>query len=492
MFSYAKKTTLAAMVLIFASSVATAQEPKDNNAPVGPGQGPDTVVGPDAFGYTVYDDAEAQCTYDFIDITATGVEVASGDDVSSGPVALGGAGIEFYGDVYTSLVAATNGYISTDPTDAGPDLSNDCPLPVAPSTGGGARMYPLHDDLVTNSLLFEYFADCPRPGPLGAEGCNIFQWNEVTHFSSDVEFNFQVILYEETNSIIFQHGSGNPELGSGSTTGIQNLGNSIGLTYACNTADSVADNTAQCIYDIDFIGVDGAAGFTVNKDFDDDNPAEVEVTISCNTGLPLTQSDTIAEGDSVTFIVGDFEDGELDCEITEGGADGYTASYDNGTTASDTSCLFLDSVIGIRYTCDIANSLDLVDVEVTKWWMDENPQFDAVNFAEATYNCVNEQFGTNVYGSLEFLGDGAVDGFSVYPDWDGSTTCTVSETVVEGGIEFDDSECASLSVTPGVGASCNIYNTRLYEGIPTLSQYGLALMALLMLGVGFVAFRRVA
>jgi hypothetical protein len=29
-----------------------------------------------------------------------------------------------------------------------------------------------------------------------------------------------------------------------------------------------------------------------------------------------------------------------------------------------------------------------------------------------------------------------------------------------------------------------------FEGIPTLSQYGMAIMALLMLGVGFVGFRR--
>ena len=32
--------------------------------------------------------------------------------------------------------------------------------------------------------------------------------------------------------------------------------------------------------------------------------------------------------------------------------------------------------------------------------------------------------------------------------------------------------------------------TVFFEGIPTLSQYGLALMALLMLGIGFVGMRR--
>ena len=38
--------------------------------------------------------------------------------------------------------------------------------------------------------------------------------------------------------------------------------------------------------------------------------------------------------------------------------------------------------------------------------------------------------------------------------------------------------------------SCEFTNTVFFEGIPTLSQYGLAIMALLMLGVGFVGFRR--
>jgi hypothetical protein len=39
-------------------------------------------------------------------------------------------------------------------------------------------------------------------------------------------------------------------------------------------------------------------------------------------------------------------------------------------------------------------------------------------------------------------------------------------------------------------AGCTFTNTLFFEGIPTLSQYGLAIMALLMLGVGFVGFRR--
>jgi hypothetical protein len=39
-------------------------------------------------------------------------------------------------------------------------------------------------------------------------------------------------------------------------------------------------------------------------------------------------------------------------------------------------------------------------------------------------------------------------------------------------------------------AGCDVEGTVFFEGIPTLSQYGLAIMALLMLGVGFVGMRR--
>ena len=40
------------------------------------------------------------------------------------------------------------------------------------------------------------------------------------------------------------------------------------------------------------------------------------------------------------------------------------------------------------------------------------------------------------------------------------------------------------------GREVLITNTVFFEGIPTLNQYGMAIMALLMLGVGFVGFRR--
>ena len=63
-------------------------------------------------------------------------------------------------------------------------------------------------------------------------------------------------------------------------------------------------------------------------------------------------------------------------------------------------------------------------------------------------------------------------------------------TNVESAVAVDESDCGSVTVMTTGAAECTIIATAFFEGIPTLSQYGMAIMALLMLGVGFVGFRR--
>ncbi|TDR19361.1 hypothetical protein [Marinicella litoralis] len=230
------------------STSALAAEPKEDlNAPIPPGVFlGGGGVGPDAFGYTGTDSNTGTCSTQFVDITATGTNVVSGDD-SGAPVTLG-APFNLYGTIYTDVALATNGYIATDVTDTGPDLSNDCPLPAAPSTGGGARIYPLHDDLISD-VFYQFFPVCPRPSdnfPGQDVGCHVVQWANTTHFGDATVFTFEAILYDQSWEIAFIQGAGNPEEGSGSTTGIQNDGATDGLTYACNTASSVPAATAQC------------------------------------------------------------------------------------------------------------------------------------------------------------------------------------------------------------------------------------------------------
>ena len=286
--------------------------------------------------------------------------------------------------------------------------------------------------------------------------------------------------------------------------------------------------TAQASVDI--------TSFTVTKNFTDDdggpfNPTEVEVTINCFTGLPLTQSQSIDQNQEVEFVVEDFADGTLDCDISEnldapelaGYTPAYTAGGDSGGTNDDEGCHFDDVKLGAENTCAIENDADPVPVEIEKDWIIEGIGGDQVNqYFELTLYCdaeivggysVAKNYGYGGCGGgelgftatdsgtgrppqkyescLELKGNGDTT-FTpeVIPEWPGSN-CWVDETIYDSAVEVNN-DCGDINVSHGEGDSCLITNTVFFEGIPTLSQYGMAIMALLMLGVGLVGFRRFA
>jgi hypothetical protein len=262
------------------------------------------------------------------------------------------------------------------------------------------------------------------------------------------------------------------------------------------------------------------ARFRVTKDFDDDNAAGVEVTMDCNTGLPLQQSGVVYDPDSnpgpgqiteLQFIIVDFEPGTMNCDISEVVPAGYEGSYfadvgDSGTAANvfdDEDGCHYEGVEGSDFICEITNELQIVTVTVFKEWIDEHPEFQLPTFAEITLWCnepiffplveIEQSTGTEgangLYSATTYIQPGSPGVFGVYPHWDGSTFCFVTETP-EAGVIQDVSDCENIPLAPGQGGECTIVNTRLFAGIPTLSQYGLILLALLMLDVGLVGFRR--
>ncbi|MDX1554935.1 MAG: hypothetical protein R3212_02820, partial [Xanthomonadales bacterium] len=150
--------------------------------------------------------------------------------------------------------------------------------------------------------------------------------------------------------------------------------------------------------------------------------------------------------------------------------------------------------------CFIRNYVAPVDVDVTKLWVDDNPQFEGPTNAQMAWSCVNARssgddltLGTET-GFLQFQLPEETLPFAVYPNFDPAqpTVCSVAEDWpgFSSDIESDDSDCQGLLVQIGSGNACTIVNTRLYAGIPTLGQYGKAILVLLMLSLGFVAIRR--
>ena len=240
------------------------------------------------------------------------------------------------------------------------------------------------------------------------------------------------------------------------------------------------------------------AYFNVTKMFSDSSPTEVDVTLTCNTGLPLEQTFTISDGNPVTFVVTNFVQGTMDCEITEmGEGEGYEPVYNNGTVLSDISCLY-ESVEagGETFVCMIGNAALPASFTVNKVWEFLGESGDDI-YAEVDVSiyCRSEIFEQgayqdNGYWVLEtMLGDGEHITVSVDTTL-ASAECMAMEFLPENsGVETSD-DCGWREIPAGGSSECTITNTAFFEGIPTLSQYGMALMALLMLGMGFVGMRR--
>lgn len=280
---------------------------------------------------------------------------------------------------------------------------------------------------------------------------------------------------------------------------------SVVFTFSgAGTGDSIG------VDDIVFASSDGIipepkAQFNVTKTFDDLNDADVEVTLTCNTGLPLQQSFTISGGDiiGVTFVVKDFEEGAMDCEVTETGSpDGYTVSYNNCSWTNVTSGL---------YICEVINEAKPATFIVNKVWEvnEENGGDDVIRVADITITCDAEIEGG--YQDDDDRSEKELPGgipWPGYDDWmldgtivgDGSLEATVDtsmgpvmceaeESSEQSGVESTD-DCGPREIGAGETSECTITNTVFFEGIPSLNQYGLAIMALLMLGMGMVGFRR--
>ena len=250
---------LATFALIAAPSAMAQGKGDPSPAPVNlPGP---TTGGPDTFGYTFFDELEAECTQAFTDISGTGTVVTFTPSAGFPADDDGGAAItlmepfEFYGTSTTSVVMSSNGYLAfdTDLTgDNGGDFSEDCPLPAipAPAPGTPFRAMAFHDDLSgegVGTAYNEYFPVCPRAGESGGnESCTIFQWDGWGFFNGTDFYDFQVILYHQSFELVYEI---DPAAGVGDPTiAIQNLAATDQLTFQCD-APALAGPKSICFFE---------------------------------------------------------------------------------------------------------------------------------------------------------------------------------------------------------------------------------------------------
>ena len=203
------------------------------------------VGGPDAFGYTFVDQADG-AAYDYVDITTTGLLLATGDE-SISPVLPLTVPFELYGELVTEVVVSTNGFIG-GPTTVNPDFNNECPLPS--TFDSGFHIAPLHDDLFT-SVYYQYFNEVQAAAlgyPDQVAGISVFQW-DGQHFAGPANdfVDAEVILFHTDGSILTMVAA-DAENGVGSTQGIQNSSGTVGLTYSCDAAGGTIPGVTAVLY----------------------------------------------------------------------------------------------------------------------------------------------------------------------------------------------------------------------------------------------------
>lgn len=264
-------TTILICAALAALTTLPALAQKGDPGPSSPGVPTRTTGGPDAFGYTFFDQVEEECNTNFVDISATGTAVTytasagfpAEDD--GGAVITLGAPFNFYGTEVTSMVVSSNGYLGMGAGDlttdeSGGDFSNDCPLPLAPDNPPAisSRIMPYHDDLAGDgtggTTFFEFFASCPRAGESGGdEACTIVQWTNWGFFNGTVGFDMQAILYHTSWEIAYEYSDpGAVADGTGATVGIQNASATDSLMYFCDTPGSIIGTGTLCTFHPDF------------------------------------------------------------------------------------------------------------------------------------------------------------------------------------------------------------------------------------------------
>jgi len=329
---------------------------------------------------------------------------------------------------------------------------------------------------------------------------------------------------------------------------IDNVAN-LDLSGSTSTDPNPDNNTSGVVqaFVAPAVPAEGTALIAVQKYFSDgNNETEVTLQMTCVSGDYNSDPETVLpdNGDAFEqiFVISNIPlvgDEGTTCTVTEAPVDGYDTEYrcPPGESQSDTdencepkgngkvpksnfACVYSDIQEGDSNYCEITNLPAPVDVEVTKVWEVVNMGGDDYTLSlQINIGCDAEivdgyQKGNKWYYDEwlydfdfededgEFTGMATVT-VEVIPEWYKTandpdnqkyTECWAGETGVSSAVEVE-SDCGDkaepgMQIAIAEGDSCTITNTLFFEGIPTLNQYGLAIMALLMLGMGMVGFRR--
>jgi hypothetical protein len=218
-----------------------------------------------------------------------------------------------------------------------------------------------------------------------------------------------------------------------------------------------------------FAGCEAPSSITVSKDFSDNNPASVQVNLSCTSGTIAATPLSAAEGAPAVFQVSAANPGAT-CTATETVPAGYTANQ--------AAC----ANVPLGGACTITNTLQLVDgtITVSKDFIPDSSATVSVSLACTSGSVTTTPLAASEAAPAVFNVTGAAPG----------ATCTATETVPLG-YTANQLACQNMAI----GGSCTITNTLSAIAAPTVipsgSNWTMLLLAAALGLLGLIAVRRV-
>jgi len=168
--------------------------------------GTDTTGGPDTYGhYWITSNAIGETIeFDWLD-ARSGIRANFAEDDTSGAINIGFP-FNFYGTDYTQIYISTGGVISFDPFTQTPDVvesanNNGVPNVALPNNIIAAGWNNIRPD--TNNVDSDVYYQLMGSAPYRKF---VIQWYYFEHDDDVANFNFQIVLYETTNLIIYNYG----------------------------------------------------------------------------------------------------------------------------------------------------------------------------------------------------------------------------------------------------------------------------------------------
>ena len=225
--------------------------------------------------------------------------------------------------------------------------------------------------------------------------------------------------------------------GNGATctaTGTQPAGYSQ-RNLDCRNVPITLGASAPCTI-VNTRGSSTSALFKVTKDFSDDNPAKVSISLSCDSGTISKRPIDAAEGSPATFTVTGFQAGAR-----------CTASEDtplSGYRLDESRC---QGVPIARGGCTIVNTLNTTQLTVRKDYTDSNTDEVLVNLDCTGGKVVEPRLKASPSSPAVFT----ITGF------DASTACTATEVHFSGTYDRDESDCKDVTIVSR--GECTLVNS---------------------------------